>query len=105
MPDWATALPGSGQPTTPQHLIDADAGQNGGTQIGTLDVLAQPSSGPSNQADVNIIDTGNDGPHLADVQVFGDRELLAPINALDSATPADPVPIVPSQVEHGLLMV
>src|SRR5262249_9132307 len=61
-----------------QHLIDIDAGPDG-TGIGTIDVLAAPSSG-SGGAQANVLDTGPDGPHAVDADVATDSSIAPDVN-------------------------
>ena len=69
-------IAGDGHPTSSNHLIDIDLGPSGNNGIGVLDILAKPGSGPSHTIEVNAIDTGQNGPHLLDADLFTNPSAL-----------------------------
>jgi hypothetical protein len=78
---------GDGHPTGSNHLIDIDLGPSGNNGIGVLDVLAKPDIGPSHTIEVNAIDTGQNGPHLLDADLFTNPNALGGIGMPSLGSP------------------
>jgi hypothetical protein len=67
---------GDGQPSQSHDLVEIDAGPQGNTRVGSLNVLSEPDQGSSHTAEAHIVNVGSDGPRLFDADVFTDSDFM-----------------------------